>query len=77
MIGNQYGNALPLKLAPVAVAVLLGGYNRFFVVPSRTATLAAPVLRRFTLLLRVEAALLLDVLVVAAVLSSTPPPTAA
>lgn len=77
VIGNQYGTALLFKLALVAVAVLLGGYNRFVVMPSLTAGITAPVLRRFTLVLRVEAAVLLGVLIIAAILSSTPPPTAA
>lgn len=78
LTGSVYGGTLLLKLALVAMAVLLGACNRFFVMPSLTAgaALAAPALRRFTLILRVETAVLLGVLVVAAVLSSTPPPGA-
>lgn len=77
MIGNQYGAALLVKLVLVAVAVLLGGYNRFFVMPSLISALPAPAVRRFTLILRLEAAVLLGVVIVTAVLSSTPAPIAA
>lgn len=77
VIGNEYGTALLFKLALVAIAVLLGGYNRFFVMPSLTASLSTSALARFTLILRVEAAVLSAVLIVAAILSSTPTPTAA
>lgn len=77
VIGSEYGTALLVKLGLVAVAALLGGYNRFFVLPGLTASLTAPALRRFTLVLRLEAAVLLGALIIAAILSSTSPPTAA
>lgn len=76
VIGSDYGTALLVKLMLVAVAVLLGAYNRFFVMPSLTAALTAPPLRRFTRVLRLEAAVLLGVLIVAAILSATQPPIA-
>lgn len=78
LVGNAYGSALLAKLALVAIAVLLGGFNRFFVLPSLTAAgpVAAPALRRFTTILRIEAVVLSGVLILAAILSSTPPPTA-
>ena len=78
LTGNPYGAALLLKLALVAIAVLLGGVNRFFVMPALTAAGPVPLaaLRRFTLILRVEAVVLSGVLIFAAILSSTPPPTA-
>lgn len=78
LTGNPYGSALLVKLALVAIAVLLGGFNRFFVMPTLTADgpVPAPALRRFTFILRVEAVVLSAVVIVAAVLSSTPPPTA-
>lgn len=78
LAGNPYGVALLLKLALVAVAVLLGGFNRVFVMPSLTAAgmVPATALRHFTLILRLESAVLLGVLIVAAILSSTSPPTA-
>ncbi|MDQ2988285.1 MAG: copper resistance protein CopD, partial [Pseudomonadota bacterium] len=65
------------KLALVAIAVLLGGYNRFFVMPSLTAALSASALVRFTRIFRLEAAVLLAVLIAATILSIIPPPTAA
>jgi putative copper resistance protein D len=75
LTGNAYGATLLAKLALVAFAVLLGSVNRFVVMPS-LATSPLPSLRRFTLILRIEALVLLGVLVLAAVLSSTSPPTA-
>lgn len=82
LTGNPYGTTLLLKLVLVALAVMLGGANRFFVMPGLTASLrsgdlAANLLaRRFTMILRVEAGVLLGVLILAALLSSTSPPTA-
>lgn len=81
--GNPYGTVLIVKLAMVAVAVLLGGFNRFIVMPSLLAGLRSADdrgllrLRQFTLILRIEAVVLLGVLVAAAILSSTSPPVAA
>jgi putative copper resistance protein D len=77
LAGNAYSAALLLKLALVAIAVLLGGVNRVFVMPTLTADGPFPsdALRHFTLILRVEAAVLAGVLILAAVLSSMPPPT--
>lgn len=83
LVGNAYGSVLLLKLALVALAALLGGFNRFIVMPSLLASLrgaqvgAPEPLRRFRLILRIEALVLLAVLVAAAILSATPPPTAA
>ncbi len=73
LVGNPYGATLLAKLTLVALAVLLGGYNRFLVMPSLPA---ASALQRFRWVLRIEAVVLLGVLVLAAVLSSTSPPTA-
>lgn len=81
--GSQYGSNLVVKLAMVAFAILLGGFNRFIVMPSLLDGLRCggerdlPSLRRFTLVLRIEAVVLLGILVAAAVLSSTSPPTGA
>jgi len=83
LTGNAYGSVLLFKLGLVAFAVLLGGFNRFIVMPSLLAGLrephgdAAQPLSRFTLNLRIEAIVLLAVLVAAAILSATSPPTAA
>jgi copper resistance protein D len=81
LFGSQYGNALLAKLAFVGLAALLGGFNRFFVMPpwlehervGREAGAALP--RRFRLILQLEAAMLLAALVLAAILASTSPPT--
>jgi putative copper resistance protein D len=81
--GNSYGSVLLVKLALVALAVLLGGFNRFVVRPALLADLrrvdesGSLSQRRFARVLRIEAVVLLAVLVAAAVLSSTSPPTAA
>ncbi|WP_426212103.1 copper resistance D family protein [Massilia sp. TWP1-3-3] len=83
LAGNSYGTALTVKLGMVVLAVLLGTFNRFIVMPSLLARLRNPgqqtsaELGRFTSVLRIEAVVLLGVLVAAAVLSATSPPTAA
>ena len=82
LTGNAHGSTLLLKVVLVALAVLLGGVNRFIVVPSPLAGLrdphadAAAPLRRFMLHLRSEAFVLFAALVAAAILSATSPPTA-
>ena len=83
LTGNPYGNALLVKVGLVGMAVLMGGYNRFFVMPSllmnlrRNGPAAAQDVGRFALILRLETALLLCVLIIAAFVSSTSPPGAA
>lgn len=82
LAGNRYGTVLTVKVVMVALAVMLGGFNRFVVMLPLLAGLRgdstqAPSLRTFTLVLRVEAVLLLGVLVAAAILSATSPPAAA
>ncbi len=83
LTGNAYGSVMLFKLVLVVLAVLLGGFNRFIVMPSLLAGLRerhsdpAKPLQRFTLYLRVEAIVLLAVLVAAAILSATSPPVAA
>jgi putative copper resistance protein D len=82
LVGNPYGYTLLAKLAVVGVAALLGGFNRFIVMPpwlerecaGQVAREALP--HRFTRVLQVEAVVLLAVLVLAAVLASTSPPGA-
>lgn len=82
LVDNPYRTLLLFKLALVALAVALGGLNRFFVMPSLTSGLAGtgplPVvsLHRFVAILRVEAIVLSAVLILAAILSSTAPPGA-
>ncbi len=83
LTGNPYSSVLVYKLALVAVAALLGGFNRFIVMPPLLAGWRGPHaaatqgFRRFRLILRIEATVLLAVLVGAAILSATPPPAAA
>lgn len=80
LVGNPYGNTLVAKLLLVAVAAMLGGFNRFFVMRPWLAResagdVAPEVLPlRFRRVLWVEAVVLLAVVVVAAWLASTPPP---
>jgi putative copper resistance protein D len=82
VFGNPYGDALLAKLVFVGAAAMLGGFNRFVVMPpwlanersGRPASDSLP--RRFRVVLLVEAAVLLVVLLVAAVLASTSPPGA-
>jgi putative copper resistance protein D len=80
LVGNPYGTTLLGKLALVAAAAMLGGFNRFVVMPPLLAALrdsdAAAHARRFTIILRIESAVLLAILIVAAILSSTAPPMA-
>lgn len=78
--GNAYSTVLLVKLSLVGAAALLGGANRFVVMPGLLAGLrdgaGAPPARRFARVLQVEAGVLAAVLVAAAVLSSTSQPVA-
>jgi len=81
LAGNVYGNTLLVKVGLVAIAVALGAFNRFRVMPHLMAALRAPLglptqpRERFVRVLRIEAVVLLAVLVAAAVLSSSPLPS--
>jgi putative copper resistance protein D len=83
LVGTPYGATLAIKLALVSAASLLGGANRFVVMPGLLAGLrgsgagAAPAGRRFARVLQIEALVLVAVLIAAAVLSSTGQPGAA
>lgn len=72
LFGNLYGNALAVKLALVALAVALGGYNKLSGFPGLAASLAKrePVLA----VLRVELVILVGALAAAVVLISNQPP---
>jgi putative copper resistance protein D len=80
LVGNPYGNTLVAKLLLVGAAAMLGGFNRFFVMPpwlaSESAGNAAPegLPARFRRILWIEALVLTAVIVLAAWLASTPPP---
>jgi putative copper resistance protein D len=75
LFATRYGNVLLAKLVLVGLAASMGGYNRFAIMPALTAG-AQDAPARFAKVLRVEAVVLLAVLVAAAVLSSTAPPGA-
>lgn len=82
-IGHPYTSILTAKLALVASAAVLGGWNRFFVMPGmldelqRTGPAQGRPARRFATILTIEAIILCAALVLAALLSATAPPTAA
>ncbi|WP_371877887.1 CopD family protein [Telluria mixta] len=77
---HPYGNLLAAKLLLVGVAALLGGFNRFFVMPPwlerESGGDAAPAALppRFKHILWIEALVLLAVVVLAAWPTSTSPP---
>ena len=78
---SDYGLLLLVKVGLVLVAVALGGYNRFWVLPSLCLDLGsadghAPVhwRRRLGLAFRIEAVVLVLVLIAAAALSGAEPP---
>ena len=78
-LDSSYGHALGAKLVLVALAVALGGFNRFVVLPGLFRQLAGgqhggPWRQRLVTILRLEAATLLLVLVAASLLSGTEPP---
>lgn len=80
LVGNDYGNALLVKLALVLCAAALGGYNRVRVMPALLRTLrqarrpGPDAGRRFGRVLQIEAIVLLAAVVAAAVLTTSPPP---
>jgi putative copper resistance protein D len=83
LFGNPYGNTLTAKLLLVAIAAMLGGINRFFVMPPWLAresagNAALPLLaKRFRYILWIEALVLVVVVALAAWLASTSPPAEA
>jgi putative copper resistance protein D len=70
--GNLYGNALVFKVALVAAAVALGGYNKLVGFPALATSLVKR--PRVVLVLRIELAILLGALIAASILTSTQPP---
>lgn len=82
LIGNPYGTVLLVKIGLVLCAATLGGFNRFFVMPTLLRSLHQPgqemgaASRRFARILHLEAIVLTAVVLAAAVLTSTPPPVA-
>jgi putative copper resistance protein D len=78
LFDGVWGSALLVKLALVACAVALGGFNRYFVLPELLASASKAGMddaqRRFLRTVRVEAVVLIGALVAATLLSSTPLP---
>jgi putative copper resistance protein D len=73
--GSTWGLALDAKLAGVALAIALGAFNRIAVLPGLAyASEGGAAWRRFTRVLRVEAVVMLAVLVAAALLGNGEPP---
>ena len=75
LMGNPYGTALLVKLAFIALAVALGGYNKLFGFPSLMKSSRAS--QRVIAVLRVESIFLLIALAAAAFLTTQQPPMAA
>ena len=75
---SGYGQLLVMKLVLVAAAAALGGFNRWAVLPGLHAALqtasADTAVRRFRRVIRIEAVVLLGVLVLAALLAGAAPP---
>jgi putative copper resistance protein D len=69
-----YAGAFLVKVALVGVALLMGGYNKFF--GMREAGKSSQGVRRVKFVLQCESIVLLAVLVAAAVMTSQQPPTA-
>jgi putative copper resistance protein D len=84
LASSAWGHVLDAKLALVALAVLLGGINRFGSLPTLVAAAGAEApespaharaLARFVCILRVEGVVLFAVLVAAATLANMEPPS--
>jgi len=79
---SLWTTTLDVKLALVAIAAGLGGFNRLRVLPRVEATShgddsqSSPAWRRFTAVLRIESLVLLAALVAAAILANGEPPAA-
>ena len=80
LVTTDYGVVLTTKLAFVAIAVILGAYNRFVGFPKALGSWRAtlePDLGPATVILRIESLALLVVLGAAAILAASAPPGAA
>lgn len=74
LVHTTYGITLLVKVAMVLLAIVLGGYNKFFGLPA--ATRSSHGLVRVRVVLQVEALLLLGALAAAAILTIQQPPAA-
>jgi len=82
LVSSPWGFVLDAKLALVALAIALGAHNRFVTLPPLLAALAgarpdAELQQRFARVLRIEAVVLLAVLLAAAALANGEPPPVA
>lgn len=82
LVGNPYGTTLLIKIGLVLCAAMLGGFNRYVVMPALLQALHQAgqahgnAGKRFTRILQAEALFLAAAVVAAAFLTSTPPPGA-
>lgn len=70
---SMWGHVLLLKLGLVALALVLGGFNRVVAMPELRRSASTAAARRFVNVLHLEAVLMVGVLVLAAVLARTVP----
>jgi putative copper resistance protein D len=76
LVDTFYGRVLLFKLSMVAMAILLGGYNKFAGLPAALSSTGDSVhgLRKVIVVLRIESVVLFFVVVAAAVLTGSAPP---
>jgi copper resistance protein D len=73
LTGSSWGHVLLLKLSLVAVALVLGGYNRIVAMPQLRRSASTAAARRFVNVIHLEAVVMMGVLVLAAVLARSVP----
>jgi putative copper resistance protein D len=70
MIYSAYGRTLTIKIAAATVVILIGGYNRFFLIPAAVKSSPRAALLRN---IGIESLMLIGILGLAALLANTPP----
>ncbi|WP_322014877.1 CopD family protein [Paraburkholderia sp. J12] len=73
LTGSSWGHVLLGKLALVALALVLGGYNRMVAMPELRRSASTAAARRFVNVIHLEAIVMIGVLVLAAVLARSVP----
>jgi copper resistance protein D len=73
LTGSTWGHVLLCKLGLVALALVLGGYNRTVCMPQLRRSASTAAARRFVNLVHLEAIVMIGVLVLAAVLARSVP----
>ncbi|CAG9236580.1 Copper resistance protein D [Paraburkholderia tropica] len=73
LTGSEWGRVLLAKLALVALALALGGFNRMMAMPELRRSASTGAARRFVNVLHLEALVMMAVLVIAAVLGHSVP----